>query len=148
MQHAKIKIFILFLITLSLSFYSCQPEIKRVENIKIANDGIHMDMQINNPYPFTVKLSNFHMSLLIDNYEFPDVIYQNELVLKPFSKKFYPVIIDVKPLQHPLESSGALMSMITQDSTLVVIEGSSLVKTFLLKKRFNFKDSIYIKYNK
>ncbi len=147
MQAAKLKIFVVFLLYL-ITLTGCKPDIIDVTNIQIQRKGIQIDMQIKNPNFFAITLSDIVMDLYIDNFEFEDVEYTPQIKLKPFSKKYYPVLIDIKPLEHPMESSGALMSLLTQDSTEVKMNGLVTVKTFLGKKRIKFEETIYIKYKK
>lgn len=145
MQKAKLKILFIFSL---LFLFGCKPDIIDITNIQIERQGVKIDILINNPNIFAITLSNIKMDLYIDNYKFKDLIYEPKIRLKPLSKKYYPLTVDIKPLEHPYQSTGAMMSLLTQDSTLLQMRGTVLVKSLFFKKRVKFSEKIYIKYNK
>ncbi len=143
MQKAKLKILFIFSL---LFLFGCKPDIIDINNIQIERQGVKIDILIHNPNIVPITLSNIKMDLYIDNYKFKDLMYEPKIKLQPLSKKYYPLTVDIKPLKHPYESTGALMSLITQDSTLLQMRGTVLVKSLLFKKRVKFSEKIYIKY--
>ncbi len=146
MRRAKLKILIILAPIFLIA--GCRPDIIDISNIKIERKGVNLDIMIKNPNIVPLTLSDIKMDLFIDGYKFKDLIYKPKIRLKPLSQEYYPVIVDIKPLKHPYASTGAFMSLITQDSTQIIIQGSVLVKSFLFKKRINFSENIYIKYKK
>ena len=143
----KTKLIILFIFGL-LFLFGCKPDIIDIKNIQLDGKDVKIEILINNPNVFTITLSNIKMDLFIDNYRFKDLLYKPEIKLKPFSKKYYPMTVNIEPLKHPYASTGALMSLITQDSTLLQMRGTVLVKSLFFKKRIKFSEKIYIKFNK
>ncbi len=141
----KITVFFLALILLS----SCQKvDIEKIKNVRIGSGGIAIDMEIKNPYPLTIKLSQIHMDLTVDQFRFKDVIYNPEIVLKPHSDLTYSVIVDIKPFKNLRSSTGAFMAMVSQDSTRLIIDGDVMAKILFFRKRVPFYKELYFKYNK
>ncbi len=146
MRSAKLKI--LIILTPLFLLVGCRPDIIDISNIKIERQGVNLDIMIKNPNIIPLTLSDIKMDLFIDGYRFQNLIYKPKITLTPLSKKYYPVVVDIKPLEHPYASTGAFMSLITQDSTKLILQGSVLVRSFIFKKRVNFSENIYIKYKK
>ncbi len=148
MVEAKIKKFTVFFLAL-IFLSSCQKvEIEKIENVRIGSGGIAIDMEIKNPYPVTIKLSQIHMDLTVDQFRFNDVIYNPEIVLKPHSDLTYSVIVDIKPFKNLHSSTGAFMAMVSQDSTRLIIDGDVMAKILFFRKRVPFYKELYFKYNK
>ncbi len=146
MRVAKLKI--LLIIAPVFFIAGCKPDIIDISNIKIEREGVNLNIMIKNPNIIPLTLSDIKMDLFIDNYRFKNLIYKPRIILKPLSTKYYPVVVDIKPLEHPYASTGAFMSLITQDSTKITMQGSVLVKSLIFKKRIKFTENIYIKYKK
>ncbi len=146
MQSTKVKIF--FTTVVVLLFFGCKPQIVDVANIRVERQGIKIDLKIHNPNFFWVTLSDIKMNVSLDKYTFHNIVYKPKIRLAPFSEKYYPVVVDVKPMEHLATSMGAFYSLITQDSTKLTMDGTVLLKFFLGQKRVHFEKQIYIKYKK
>ena len=123
-------------------------ELQKVDNIRVTHQGIVLDLMISNPYPLTITLSRFAMDVSVDRYKFNDIVYEPEIKLKPFSKKYYTVTVDLHPLEHIRTSTGALLAMLSQDSTKLILEGRTRAKILFLHTNVNFHKELYFKYRR
>ncbi len=146
-MNSKIKIFSIFLVL--ILFTSCHSvELEKVENVRLTRQGIKLDLEIKNPFPLAVTLSDFKMNVTVDRFNFSDVVYEPQIKLKPFSEKYYTVNVDMHPFQDLRSSTGAFLAMVSQDSTKLTLDGKTKVKILFLHSNVKFHKELYFKYRK
>ncbi len=146
-MKSKIKNFSFFLLLIITA--SCHSvDLEKVDNVRITRNGIELDLQIKNPYPVAITLSDFKMDVSVDRFKFNNVVYDPQIVLKPFSEKYYTINVDVHPFQNLQTSTGAYLAMVSQDSTKLTLDGKTKVKILFLHTNVKFHKELYFKYRK